>query len=165
MDAVAANRLAEAVRERRIRLRLTQDAAARAAGVSTPTWRAVEGGQRDSLRPATARGVSEALRWTPDSVDRVLAGGTPTDDVQAAFLEVGESIGMMSGGTEVRVARLANDINQLRADLADLRAIVQEQARVLREELLFERDELTDAEQSPATPPEPEGPEAGRKGS
>lgn len=72
--------LRQAIRNRREELRLTQEEAAAAAGISASAWRSIEARGHTSLRPSTARGVAEALRWTPDSVDRILAGGEPEEE-------------------------------------------------------------------------------------
>ena len=73
-----ADRLAATVRERRLDLGLTQQQAATKAGLSLPTWQAIEGAQRDDIRERTARGVCHALEGSKDSVARILRGEQPT---------------------------------------------------------------------------------------
>jgi uncharacterized protein YukE len=51
---------------------------AETAGLHYETIRALRTGDSRG-RPTTRRAVSVALRWTPRSVDNILAGGTPED--------------------------------------------------------------------------------------
>lgn len=80
MQVMTADRwplIAELARERRTELRLTQLQVAIAAHTSESTIRAIERAGRTTYQPSTLRGISEALRWTPDSIDRILAGKDP----------------------------------------------------------------------------------------
>jgi hypothetical protein len=70
-------RLAEAARDRRSELGLTQEDARAAGGPSTATMRLIEGALQDGYTPAILRRLEVALRWTPGSVRAVLAGGDP----------------------------------------------------------------------------------------
>jgi transcriptional regulator with XRE-family HTH domain len=75
-----AARLARAVRRRRDELSMSLAEVAAAAredgrrGLSIQTIRAVEAGERASVRPQTARALARALRWPDDAVTRVLTG-------------------------------------------------------------------------------------------
>jgi hypothetical protein len=77
--------LAEAVKARRRELGLTQKAVvARSkenggAGLSEQTLRFIEQAKPSDRRVGTKHGLCWALRWTDDSVDRVLAGGEPVE--------------------------------------------------------------------------------------
>lgn len=70
-------RVGELVKRRRKELRMTQKAAGLLARVSDTTWGSVENGRAESYDDDTLIGVCEALGWTPDSIERVLAGGDP----------------------------------------------------------------------------------------
>lgn len=66
-----------------------------------------------------------------------------------------------AGGRVLEVFDLQGDeLSRLRASLDETRAAVALLARVVREELQLERDELRDAESLTATPDGPEDPEA-----
>jgi transcriptional regulator with XRE-family HTH domain len=98
------DRVGEPIRRRREQLRLSVRGVARVAGISEGLWRQVESGRRvlaeDVIRtvspkPATRAAIAVALGWTPDSIDRLIAGGEPalaapsagdTDDEVAAQL-------------------------------------------------------------------------------
>jgi transcriptional regulator with XRE-family HTH domain len=71
----------DAVRTRRLQLGLTQERAAELAGpsVSYATWRVLERVGRDAYREATLIGVCAALRWSMDSIDRILRGQPPIE--------------------------------------------------------------------------------------
>lgn len=81
-----AARLARAVRHRRVELGMSQQDVVVAArrdgrgGLSIQMVRAVEAGERTSVRSPTARALARALRWADDAVDRVLTG----DDIAPA---------------------------------------------------------------------------------
>src|SRR5579859_6950920 len=69
-------RLAALMEERRMELGLTWEQVADAAGIRYETLRAVR--NRDgSIRPLTRRAIATALRWSPGSVDLILAGADP----------------------------------------------------------------------------------------
>jgi transcriptional regulator with XRE-family HTH domain len=70
-------RLGRAIRERRETLRISQGA----AGVSASTWRKVEKAVDPPYRRSTLLGIAQALRWQPESIDRILAGGEPVEYV------------------------------------------------------------------------------------
>lgn len=94
-------------------LGLSQRDAAFAAGVSDTTWLAVEKGERVSER--TLIGVERALKWAPGSADAVLAGDEPHE----------------LGGPD---RSLAERIETLEAELAELKRVVyQQQERLIDE--------------------------------
>lgn len=72
-------RLAERIRERRLELGLTQTQLARDAQASDRTIGALERAEQARYHAATLRSVAVALGWTPDSVERILAGDEPVD--------------------------------------------------------------------------------------
>src|SRR5687768_2738282 len=78
-------RVGKAVRDRRMDLGRTQRECATAAGVSEMTWFNLEAGK--SVKARTSRKASEALGWTPDSIDRILAGKNPLDNDAEALID------------------------------------------------------------------------------
>jgi transcriptional regulator with XRE-family HTH domain len=70
-------RVAEAVRNRRHSLGLTQVEAAAAGGVSEPTWYLIEHARQDRYKPRTLRGIARALEWPEDAIDRIRRGEDP----------------------------------------------------------------------------------------
>ena len=69
--------LARWIRERRTQLGLTRADAAAAGPLTAATWRALESGQRPTIRPSTRRALERALRWPPNSLDAALVSGGP----------------------------------------------------------------------------------------
>ena len=108
-----------AIRQRRQDLGLTQEAAARVAGISTRTWIRVEDGDASSSA-MTMRKVAMALRWPPDALARIAAGEDPGD------LPTVESV--PSPGDPA-----ADTIEQMARDIAVLRGRVAEQDETLAE--------------------------------
>lgn len=72
------DRLAARMRNRRIALRMTKTDAASRTGVARNTWSDAEEGVRD-VQTKMYAGIEAALRWEPGSVQRILAGGEPTE--------------------------------------------------------------------------------------
>ena len=66
--------LAREVRERRDRLRLTQEDVAEHGGPSVTTMRAIENAQGACYRPKSLRSLDDVLRWRPKTAARLLAG-------------------------------------------------------------------------------------------
>src|SRR5262245_48992186 len=73
----ARHKLARAVRDRRLQLRLSARAAADLAGVARGTWIALEDASRRTAETNYA-GIERALQWKAGSVARILDGGEPT---------------------------------------------------------------------------------------
>jgi transcriptional regulator with XRE-family HTH domain len=72
-------RFGRAVKAARAAGDMTQEELATAAGVGVSTIQTLERGSRHYARvTANHRAVAQALGWTGDSVERVLAGGEPT---------------------------------------------------------------------------------------
>lgn len=69
-------RLAELTEARRQELGLTWEQVARAGGTSYETIRAARNDD-NGIRTLTRRAIATGLRWTPNSVDLILAGGDP----------------------------------------------------------------------------------------
>lgn len=70
------------MKRRRASLRLSQRAAADLAGISPTTWGLFEKHHKP-IADLTRAGICRALRWTPDSIDRILAGLDPVADDDA----------------------------------------------------------------------------------
>lgn len=65
--------------ERRIdELKLSQRELVERSGVSSSTWRSLAAGA-PVRRNDKVRGICIALGWTPDSIDRILAGEEPNE--------------------------------------------------------------------------------------
>jgi transcriptional regulator with XRE-family HTH domain len=69
--------VATAIRSRRIAEGRTQQEMAERAGVSLATWRLLETAGRTRYQDLTLRGVTRALGWGPDAIERLLAGEDP----------------------------------------------------------------------------------------
>jgi transcriptional regulator with XRE-family HTH domain len=81
MAQTSAERLADASRERRESLRITQPDAAKAGGIGVSTLRQVESAtQPGGLSRKTSLGIDRALRWRPGSAARMLNGEAGAPD-------------------------------------------------------------------------------------
>lgn len=110
-------RVAETVKRRRVERGLSQRAAAQAAGLSPTTWGSLEL-HHQRLEPLSRPKIARALGWTPDSLDRILAGGEPEDDgsgpprsteerlnaVEADVAEIRQILDRVVQGIEARAA-------------------------------------------------------------
>lgn len=67
------HRVADAVRQRRLLLGLPQGT----GGVSPATWGKIENAKETSYKRRTLVAICRVLRWTPDSIDRLLRGEEP----------------------------------------------------------------------------------------
>jgi transcriptional regulator with XRE-family HTH domain len=72
-----AERLDEAMRQRRVQLGLSWEDIATAADITSAHLRRIRVGQY-LPRDTTAAKLERAFRWSPGSIDTVLAGGEPT---------------------------------------------------------------------------------------
>lgn len=108
-------RVAAAVRDRRASLRWTQQQAAERAGISLANWGVVEAAGRTSYRPSTLRGICIALRWSTDSIDRILRGEEPIevpDDVPhgVSYRQVDGRVNPETVSLTERLADLAGEL-------------------------------------------------------
>lgn len=71
--------LGSVIRTRRVELGLTQDEAARDAGLSVATWRLLETGGRTGYQELTLMAAARALRWPRDCIAMLLAGADPDE--------------------------------------------------------------------------------------
>lgn len=73
-------RLAELIRRRREERRMSQRELGEAAGTTDRLVSSIERAERTTYKPANLRAISQALSWTPDSIERILAGGEPVGE-------------------------------------------------------------------------------------
>lgn len=101
-------RLADRVKSRRYDMHLTQTMLAREARTSDRTIGALERAEHGTYQASTLRSISIALGWTPDSIDRVLAGEQPVEATDNAA-----------------APDLAAQVAILQRELAELRRVVE----------------------------------------
>lgn len=85
------HRLDEHMDARRLDLRMTWREVADAASISPETIRAVRRGD-NVPGDITRRGLEDALRWEPGSINRILAGGDPTPLPEAGAARSGPAL-------------------------------------------------------------------------
>ena len=76
--------LADAIEGRRRQLGLSVGQLARAADLTTEGLRPLRRGEARDYQERTVLNLCRALKWTPDSIDRVLRGESPVEDGDAA---------------------------------------------------------------------------------
>lgn len=81
--------------------------------MSSANWRVIEKAGRSKYRDATLLGVCAALSWTPDSIDRILAGQPPRP-LEESAPGVPESTTDASGDT----VAILEEVASLTAELA-----------------------------------------------
>lgn len=81
-DEVPQHRLARLVKERRLKLKLSVRAAAKAAGIDRNTWSSLEDGSR-VLQDRNYAKVEEALNWPTGEILRILSPGSAAADAAA----------------------------------------------------------------------------------
>lgn len=106
------------LKQRRERLRLTQQEVADRAELSLAIVQVIESGRKDSFRRTTLAAIADALEWEPDAVDQLLAGTDPADlptvehaeevdPVMAAIRELKDQVAELSD--LIRRAGIAED--------------------------------------------------------
>lgn len=124
-------RLGWFVKQGRTRLRLSQSAAARRAGISRPVWAAIETGITNPY-DTTYVGVEETLHWAPGSCITTRDGGVPTElpsDVRPATLdEQADALEQLAAELEGMKDGDEHDAAILRILAAKLRGKVQRDA-------------------------------------
>jgi transcriptional regulator with XRE-family HTH domain len=93
-------------RQRRYRSRR---AFAAAVGVGPRTIDKLETGREHNYRAETKSRVEAALFWTPGSIDRIVAGGRPTYEVDPLLAELTRMWPDLSRDARVMLLRLARD--------------------------------------------------------
>ena len=110
-DWVAIGRLVRA--ERRIR-GLTQTAFAGRYGMSVRTLSDIELGKRDNFDEYTRALIEDAiLQWTPGSLERTLAGGTPEPKPDDDWQRLAEVWHVLSPGARAALVRIADALRPL----------------------------------------------------
>lgn len=77
------DRVAGAVRARRLELGRTQQDMAEQATVSLATWRLVESSGRDRYQDLTVHGICRSLGWRTDAFELLLGGEVPMAELRA----------------------------------------------------------------------------------
>lgn len=105
--------------ERRVELGWSKAALYEQTSTSEPTYRKMRGGI-GVVADAKRRAITNALGWTPDSIDLILAGGEPivvepdTDalsSLRAEVLELAQVVRMQA----TRIDQLTDAVAELRA--------------------------------------------------
>lgn len=118
--------LAEAIERRRKQLGLSPTAFAKAAGVSLPGLAPLRRGERRNYQERLTAPVTAALRWTPDSIERILAGLPPveltpepedTSDTADALLAMLARIESAIGARDRELGALQDELRELRTEL------------------------------------------------
>jgi transcriptional regulator with XRE-family HTH domain len=104
--------VATRVQTRLVELGVTLKELERQSGVSDSTWRKLLRGE-PITRPDKKRQICEGLRWTSDSIDRILNGGDPM------------VIGADAAGLADQVAMIQAEMMEQRELLEELRDAVQ----------------------------------------
>lgn len=111
---------AQAIRQRRIELRLSQVALARKADIALATLRHMEAADQTRYLDVKVASVEEALGWKPGAVDAIRRGEQPTltidvqqvpvdgrDSVQGYLVEIGRKVEDVPPEDRDRALRLA----------------------------------------------------------
>lgn len=98
-------RLADAVRQRRDELGMTQEEVAAAGGPSTATMRLLEGALGTSYRSRTFTQLERALAWTRGTVRHVLDGGDPLLSASAQHVRGSRGLPPADEDVESKIAR------------------------------------------------------------
>ena len=116
-----------AVLQKRLDLGLTQQEAADRAGVSLSTWNLLETGNQRRFRPLTLAAIAKALRWTPDSFQRMEDGFAPrpiaAEEIEdTTFLTgergIGKSV-QFAAALSGKIERLSNEDRETVERLVD----------------------------------------------
>lgn len=108
MAATEVPGMAEAIEARRLELGLTPGDLAESAGLTREGLRRVRAGSRRNYNDRTIFGVASALGWERDWYERLQRGEAPVLN---------------------RAAPEANEVSRLRAEVAELRRIVEDLQR------------------------------------
>lgn len=76
-DDSVATRIKDAVKQRRVEMRLTQEQLAELGGVSPGTIKALEQGTRQRMYPGNEKDIGRALQWEADWLERLRDGLEP----------------------------------------------------------------------------------------
>ncbi|HEY3925239.1 MAG TPA: hypothetical protein VGL75_11820 [Acidothermaceae bacterium] len=115
-------RVGRIVKERRERLRLSQEEVKSRGGPSTTNMTAIENGARDfsTYTGRTIAGLEDALGWEQGSIDRILEGG------EAALRTSAPATPGLPVGSRVDPDALADALKQMQSGLDAIAAMLQE---------------------------------------
>lgn len=102
-------RLARAIEERRKALGLTPTTLAEATGLSLSALKNIRRGEVRRYQERLTNPITAALKWTPDSIDRLLAGGDP---VPLDATEVAAEIPTPDDGFPAQLLRRLDEANR-----------------------------------------------------
>ena len=120
-DVTRSEHLARAIEARRRDLDMTVGDLAEKTGLSRQALLNVRRGDVREYQERLTIPLTRALGWTPDSIDRLLAGDQPLE--------------------RHNPADQPDELSQLRADVAELQATVRELAALVRERLRAAADD------------------------
>lgn len=115
--------MAELIEARRRALGLTVQDLIEQTGLTRPGLAPLLRGERRRYQERLTLPVCRVLKWTPDSIDRLLAGGPPVEiDEDAASIGPDAVAALHDQLDQLRrtVDELAQDVAALRAEVADL---------------------------------------------
>jgi transcriptional regulator with XRE-family HTH domain len=118
-------RLADHVRRRRNALGLSQED----LGASRSVVSNLEGKRQETFSPRSIAKITAALGWTPDSIERILAGLDP--------IIYGGEDAYADPSIEAKVSRIERELAHIRAELEATRAENQRH----RHDLAYEREQ------------------------
>lgn len=124
------NFLGNAIKQRRLALRLTQSDVAKLAGVTVRTIGKLERSESTMVKSLTAAGIERALRWAPGSLDAIRDGGEPTDLAETAETVSVEKPTPAPGATD--------GVGELRQALRDLDSLPGYVQRVVLDQAVDE---------------------------
>ena len=120
------------MKRRRAELGLSQRQAADRANVSPTTWGSLET-HAQPVNAITAAGISRALRWTTDSVDRILAGGDPVetngpdpDEVMSFSRAEVDAFADRLHAVEATVVGLRTAVDELKNAMSEVRSVLED---------------------------------------
>jgi transcriptional regulator with XRE-family HTH domain len=123
--------VADHIQRRMTDLGLTQAEVARRSNVSAPTVRAIVNGKpRGGTTAASKSRLATALEWSPDSIDRILAGDEPVtvtprqpiDEVREALQHLADQVADSRRALEDRSRQIDHRLDGLAADVRRLAA-------------------------------------------
>lgn len=108
--------IAAAVRERRMKLGLSQRSGATIAGVSATTWQSFEK-HHEPISDLTQAGMGRALRWPEDWLDRLIDGSEPDDLPTVDYIDESDPVAEAIRELKDQVAALTRMFE--RADMSE----------------------------------------------
>ena len=115
--------MAELIEARRRALGLTVQDLIEQTGLTRPGLAPLLRGERRRYQERLTLPVCRVLKWTPDSIERLLAGGPPVEIEDAAVIAPDSVAALHEQVDALRrtVDELSREVAVLRAEVADLR--------------------------------------------